>query len=50
VTAGAVRVERIFDEARETADPVRLIGLSNQSATRYGPTAHPDKRFDPTAP
>lgn len=53
MTAGALRVDRIFDEARQTADPVRLIrlsGLSKQSATRCALTAHPDKRLDPTAP
>ncbi|MFF3337027.1 hypothetical protein ACFYWX_47360 [Streptomyces sp. NPDC002888] len=53
VTAGALRVDRIFDEARHSADPVRLMrlfGLSNLSATLYVLTAHPDKRVDPIAP
>ncbi|MFE4254265.1 tyrosine recombinase XerC [Streptomyces sp. NPDC056910] len=51
-TAGALRVDRIVDEARHSADPVRLMrlfGLSNLSATRYVLTAHPDKRVDPIA-
>ncbi|WP_234537820.1 hypothetical protein [Streptomyces shenzhenensis] len=36
--AGRLRVDRIVDEARYSADPVRLMelfGLSNLSATRY---------------
>lgn len=53
ITVGALRVDRIFDEARHSADRVRLMrlfGLSNLSATRYVLTAHPDKRVDPIAP
>ncbi|MFG2878753.1 tyrosine recombinase XerC [Streptomyces sp. NPDC048337] len=51
--AGRLRVDRIVDEARHSADPVRLMqlfGLSNLSATRYVLSAHPDKRNDPIAP
>ncbi|MFD5463949.1 hypothetical protein ACFWIQ_14200 [Kitasatospora sp. NPDC127059] len=50
LTAGAVRTDRILDEARHSADPVRLMGLfglSNTSATKYVLTAHPDKRPGP---
>jgi hypothetical protein len=50
LTPGALRTDRIFDEARHTEDPVRLMrlfGLSNLSATRYVLTAHPEKRIDP---
>ncbi|MFI5831417.1 hypothetical protein ACIA6C_29880 [Streptomyces sp. NPDC051578] len=51
--AGQLRVDRIVDEARHSADPVRLMelfGLSNLSATRYVLTAHPDKKSGPIAP
>lgn len=51
--AGVLRVDRIYDEARHCADPVRLMelfGLSNLSATRYVLSAHPDKRNGPIAP
>ncbi|MFB7383482.1 hypothetical protein ACFC6U_38530 [Kitasatospora purpeofusca] len=51
LTAGAVRTDRIFDEARHTADPVRLMrlfGLANVTATEYVLTAHPDRRPAPT--
>ncbi|MFI6006831.1 tyrosine recombinase XerC [Streptomyces sp. NPDC051366] len=51
--AGVLRVDRIFDEARHSGDPVRLMelfGLSNLSATRYVLSAHPDKRNGPIAP
>ncbi|WP_162624870.1 hypothetical protein [Streptomyces cadmiisoli] len=51
--AGRLRVDRIVDEARHSADPVRLMelfGLSNLSATRYVLSAHPDKKNDPIAP
>ncbi|MFB9523112.1 hypothetical protein [Streptomyces cremeus] len=46
-------MDRIVDEARHSAGPVRLMGLfglSNLSATRYVLSAHPDKRSDPIAP
>lgn len=51
--AGRLRVDRIVDEARHSADPVRLMqlfGLSNLSATRYVLSAHPEKKIDPIAP
>ncbi|MER8062688.1 MULTISPECIES: hypothetical protein [unclassified Streptomyces] len=51
--AGRLRVDRIVDEARHSADPVRLMeffGLSNLSATRYVLSAHPDKKHDPITP
>ncbi|MFD9575870.1 tyrosine recombinase XerC [Streptomyces sp. NPDC059982] len=53
VPAGRLRVDRIVDEARHSADPVRLMelfGLANLSATRYVLSAHPDKRIGPIAP
>ncbi|MGA5515428.1 hypothetical protein ACPMJQ_30075 [Streptomyces pseudogriseolus] len=46
-------MDRIVDEARHSADPVRLMqlfGLSNLSATRYVLSAHPDKQKGPVAP
>ncbi|MDJ0465876.1 hypothetical protein [Streptomyces sp. H27-C3] len=51
--AGVLRVDRIVDEARHSADPVRLMelfGLSNLSATRYVLSAHPDRKPGPIAP
>ncbi|MFE5717869.1 site-specific integrase [Streptomyces erythrochromogenes] len=51
--AGRLRVDRIVDEARHSADPVRLMelfGLSNLSATNYVLSAHPDKKNGPIAP
>lgn len=51
--AGRLRVDRIVDEARHSADPVRLMelfGLSNLSATRYVLSAHPDKKHDSITP
>lgn len=51
--AGRLRVDRIVDEARNSADPVRLMqlfGLSNLSATRHVLSAHPDKKNGPIAP
>ncbi|MEU7158480.1 site-specific integrase [Streptomyces chrestomyceticus] len=48
-----LRIDRIYDEARHSADPVRLMqlfGLSNHSATRYVLAAHPDKKNGPIAP
>ncbi|MFE9635314.1 hypothetical protein [Streptomyces sp. NPDC006463] len=46
-------MDRIVDEARHSADPVRLMklfGLSNLSATRYVLSAHPDKKNGSIAP
>ncbi|GAA0442958.1 hypothetical protein GCM10009544_02180 [Streptomyces stramineus] len=47
LSAGVLRVDRICDEARHSADPVRpmeLFGLSSLSTTRHVLAAHPDKR------
>ncbi|MFE5711467.1 hypothetical protein ACFQ7J_11700 [Streptomyces sp. NPDC056501] len=38
--------DRVLDEARETADPVRLVrlfGIHPKIAVKYVHTAHPDK-------
>lgn len=46
VRATQLRMDRIFDEARVTADPVRLMrlfGISATTATKYVATAHPDR-------
>ncbi|MFI6341075.1 hypothetical protein [Streptomyces sp. NPDC050535] len=51
--AGRLRVDRIVDEARHSADPVRLMelfGLSNLSATGYVLSAHPERKHGPIAP
>ncbi|SOE33506.1 hypothetical protein [Streptomyces sp. OK228] len=51
--ARRLRVDRIVDEARNSADPVRLMqlfGLYNLSATRHVLSAHPDKKNGPIAP
>ncbi|WP_326771529.1 hypothetical protein [Streptomyces sp. NBC_01445] len=53
VARGKLRQDRIFDEARETADPVRLMhvfGLCSVTATRYVVAAHPDRMVDPIQP
>ncbi|MYX84747.1 MULTISPECIES: site-specific integrase [unclassified Streptomyces] len=53
VNADKLRQDRLFDEARHTADPVRLVrvfGLSNETATKYVHVAHPDRRADPISP
>lgn len=53
VPARRLRVDRIVDEARHSADPVRLMelfGLSNLSATRYVLSAHPERKTGPIAP
>jgi site-specific recombinase XerD len=50
ISAGKLRQDRLFDEARETADPIRLIrvfGVCSATATRYVAAAHPDKKADP---
>ncbi|MFF3091479.1 hypothetical protein ACFVRB_41520 [Streptomyces nojiriensis] len=42
--AGRLRTDRILDEAKHTADPVRLVqlfGLSPTTAMRYVRAAHP---------
>jgi integrase len=51
--ASRLRVDRIVDEARHSADPVRLMelfGLSNITATGYVLSAHPEERQGPIAP
>ncbi|MFD8417421.1 hypothetical protein ACFV2Q_37735, partial [Streptomyces sp. NPDC059650] len=53
--ASRLRTDRILDEAKHTADPVRLIqlfGLSPTTAMRYVRTAHPERfgRGLPIAP
>jgi integrase len=50
ISAEKLRQDRLFDEARETADPVRLMrvfGVCSATATRYVAAAHPDKKTDP---
>ncbi|MFJ4644531.1 tyrosine-type recombinase/integrase [Streptomyces bobili] len=50
ISPDKLRQDRLFDEARETADPVRLMrvfGLCSATATRYVAAAHPDKKIDP---
>lgn len=51
--ADVLRVDRIYDEARHSADPgrmIKLFGPSNLSATRYVLAAHPDRKNGPIAP
>ncbi|MBF6331895.1 site-specific integrase [Nocardia transvalensis] len=49
-----LRIDRILDEARHSADPVhlqRIFGLSTSTAVKYIRTAHPDLfTVDPIAP
>ncbi|MEU9662837.1 hypothetical protein [Streptomyces chartreusis] len=50
ISARKLRGDRIYDEARHTADPVhlmRLFGLGTTTAMKYITAAHPDKRPDP---
>ncbi|MGW2892933.1 site-specific integrase [Streptomyces griseoruber] len=50
ISAGKLRQDRLFDEARETADPIRLMrvfGVCSATATRYVAAAHPDKKPGP---
>jgi site-specific recombinase XerC len=47
ITPGQLRVDRILDEARHTADPVhlmRLFGIADTTAMKYVYTAHPERR------
>ncbi|MGH3249849.1 MAG: hypothetical protein ACRDOI_27120, partial [Trebonia sp.] len=47
ITAGQLREDRILDEARHTADPVRLMrlfGISDATAMKYVFTAHPERQ------
>lgn len=47
-----LRQDRFLDEARETADPVRLMrlfGITSYTAIHYVRTAHPERfAIDPT--
>ncbi|WP_406335873.1 hypothetical protein [Streptomyces sp. NBC_00203] len=50
ISPGRLREDRIYDEARHTDDPVRLIrlfGLGQTTAMKYVMAAHPDRRPDP---
>ncbi len=50
ITAMRLRQDRIPDEARQTADPVRLMrlfGFSDTTAMKYVFTAHPDRQSVP---
>lgn len=50
ISPDKLRQDRLFDEARETADPIRLMrvfGVCSATATRYVAAAHPDKKTDP---
>jgi integrase len=47
VAPSHLRIDRILDEARHTADPVhlmRVFGISDGAALRYVYTAHPERR------
>jgi integrase len=47
ITPGQLREDRILDEARHTADPVRLMrlfGISDATAMKYVFTAHPERQ------
>lgn len=53
ISAGRLRQDRIYDEARHTADPVHLLdafGLATSTAMKYVMAAHPDKQADPIQP
>ncbi|MEY9965612.1 hypothetical protein ABIA33_003658 [Streptacidiphilus sp. MAP12-16] len=47
-----IRPDRFLDEARETADPIRLMrlfGLTSHTPIHYVPAAHPECfTIDPT--
>ena len=50
ISARKLREDRIYDEARHTADPVhlmRLFGIGTTTAMKYIAAAHPDKHPDP---
>jgi hypothetical protein len=47
ITASQLREDRILDEARHTADPVRLMrlfGISDATAMKYVFAAHPERQ------
>ncbi|MFF7230034.1 hypothetical protein [Streptomyces sioyaensis] len=52
INATQLRQDRFLDEARETADPVRLMrlfGITSHTAIHYVRTAHPERfTIDPT--
>lgn len=54
ISARKLRVDRILDEARHTADPVhlmRIFSITAGSAIKYVRAAHPERfTIDPTAP
>lgn len=53
IRASKLREDRIYDEARHTADPVHLMhlfGLGKTTAMKYVMAAHPDRRPDPIQP
>ncbi|MFJ5044528.1 hypothetical protein [Streptomyces sp. NPDC088719] len=54
INAEQVRIDRILDEARATADPVHLMtvfGIAEDTAMDYLASAHPEKlHTDPIAP
>ncbi|MFI9780405.1 hypothetical protein ACIHCV_37950 [Streptomyces sp. NPDC051956] len=50
IPSGKLRQDRIYDEARHTADPVhlmRLFGVGKTTAMKYVMAAHPDRGADP---
>jgi hypothetical protein len=50
ITPRQLRMDRILDEARHTADPVhlmRLFAIADNTAMRYVYTAHPERRAVP---
>lgn len=53
ISASRLRQDRIYDEARRTADPVHLIpmfGLATSAAMKYVMAARPSKQADPIQP
>jgi len=51
VSPSQLRADRILDEARHTADPVRLMrvfGISDTTAMKYLYTAHPERQSVPS--
>ncbi|MFI6277060.1 hypothetical protein [Streptomyces sp. NPDC050988] len=47
LTMSTLRQDRIFDEARHTADPVHLMhvfGIAAETAMKYIYVAHPERR------
>ena len=52
INAAPLRQDRLLDEARETADPIRLMrlfGITSHTAIHYVRAAHPEHfAIDPT--